>query len=100
MREAQLKLCSEYTREVLGCLVSIKGIEANLDKIKAIMHMKPLQLWKDVQKLTGRIASLEWGPEQQKTFDDLKAYLQQLAVLSSLTQGNHLYYMSLYHTQQ
>jgi hypothetical protein len=28
---------------VLGCLVSVKGIEANLDKIIAIVHMKPPQ---------------------------------------------------------
>jgi hypothetical protein len=28
--------------KVLGCLVSVKGIEANLDKINAIVHMKPL----------------------------------------------------------
>jgi hypothetical protein len=27
---------------VLGYLVSIKGIEANPDKINAIVHMKPL----------------------------------------------------------
>jgi hypothetical protein len=28
--------------KVLGCLVSVKGIEANPDKINAIVHMKPL----------------------------------------------------------
>jgi hypothetical protein len=37
---------------VLGCLVSTKGIEANGDKIKAITHMQPPQSRKDVQKLT------------------------------------------------
>jgi hypothetical protein len=73
---------------MLGCLVSLKGIEANLDKIRAIIQMKPLQSRKDVQKLTSRITTLnrfitklteqslpfftllrgsakfEWGPEQ------------------------------------
>jgi hypothetical protein len=44
--------------KVLGCLVSTKGIEANLDKIRAITQMQPPQSKKDVQKLTGRIASL------------------------------------------
>jgi hypothetical protein len=29
--------------KVLGCLVSVEGIEANPDKINAIVHMKPLQ---------------------------------------------------------
>jgi hypothetical protein len=44
--------------KVLGCLVSTKGIEANLDKIRAITQMQPPQSKKDVQKLTCRIASL------------------------------------------
>jgi hypothetical protein len=44
--------------KVLGCLVSIKGIEANPDKIKAIVCMKPPQSRKEVQRLTGRIAAL------------------------------------------
>jgi hypothetical protein len=43
---------------VLGCLVSMKGIEANPDKIRAITHMQPLQNRKEVQKLIGRIAAL------------------------------------------
>jgi hypothetical protein len=34
-------------------LVSIKGIEANPDKIRAITQMQPPQSRKDVQKLTG-----------------------------------------------
>jgi hypothetical protein len=40
--------------------VSIKGIEANPDKINAIMHMKPPQSRKEVQRLIGRIAALNW----------------------------------------
>jgi hypothetical protein len=44
--------------KVLGCLISIKGIKANPDKINAIVHMKPLVSKKEVQKLTGRIATL------------------------------------------
>jgi hypothetical protein len=35
-----------------------EGIEANPDKIRAITQMQPTQSRKDVQKLTGRIASL------------------------------------------
>jgi hypothetical protein len=54
-------------RKVLGCLVSVKGIGANLNKIKAIMDMKPPQSRKVVQRLTSRhVASLiplngSWG---------------------------------------
>jgi hypothetical protein len=35
-------------------------------------------------------AKIEWGAEQQKVFDDLKSYLQQLPTLSSLEQGQPL----------
>jgi hypothetical protein len=44
--------------KVLGCLVSVKGIEANPDKIKAIVCTKPLKSRKEVQKLTSKIAAL------------------------------------------
>jgi hypothetical protein len=91
--------------------VSTKGIEANPDKIRAITQMRPPQNRRDVQKLTGRIASLnrfvsklaehslpffvilrgsakiDWGLEQQKAFDDLKKYLKKLPTLSSPEQG-------------
>ena len=42
----------------LGFMVSHRGIEANLDKIKAILDMKSLQNIKEVQSLTGRVAAL------------------------------------------
>ena len=44
--------------KVLGCLVSTKGIEANPDKIKALLEMQEPTSVKDVQKLTGRVAAL------------------------------------------
>ena len=47
-----------HKRKVLGCLVSAKGIEANLDKIKALLNMEEPQSVRDVQKLTGRITTL------------------------------------------
>jgi hypothetical protein len=64
MQKAQLKLNPEKCvfrvsmGKVLGYLVSVKGIEANLDKIKAIVCMKSLRSRKEVQRLTGRIAVL------------------------------------------
>jgi hypothetical protein len=85
--------------------------------------MQPPQSRKDVQKLTGRIASLNqfvsklakcslpffmvlrgFGKvdrevEQQKTFDDLKNYLEHLPTLSSLGQGQPLIlYISATHS--
>jgi hypothetical protein len=38
--------------KVLGCLVSLNGIKANPNKIRAIIQMKAPQTRKDVQKLT------------------------------------------------
>jgi hypothetical protein len=129
MREARLKLNPKkcifgITKgKVLGCLVSTKSIEAKPDKIRAIIQMQPPQNRKDVQKLTGRIASLnwfvlklaecslplftvlrgservDWGVEQQKAFDDLKSYLEHLLTLSSLKQGQPLIlYVSATHS--
>ena len=42
----------------LGFMVSHRGIEANLEKIKAILDMKPPQNIKEVQSLTGRVVAL------------------------------------------
>jgi hypothetical protein len=64
MQKTQLKLNPEKCMfgvsrgNVLGSLVSVKGIKVNLDKIKAIVDMKPPQSRKEVQKLTDRIAAL------------------------------------------
>jgi hypothetical protein len=116
MRRAQLKLNPKkcvfgmQRGRVLGCLVSVQGIEANLDKINAIVHMKPPGSRKEVQRLTGRIAALnrfmaklierslpffkvlrgsstfEWGLEQQEAFDALKDYIQHLPTLATHSQ--------------
>ena len=42
----------------LGFMVSQRGIEANLDKIRAIMEMKPPRNVKEVQSLNGKVAAL------------------------------------------
>ena len=46
------------SRKFLGFMVSQKGIEANPDKIKAILEMTPPKMVKEVQSLTGRVATL------------------------------------------
>ena len=43
--------------KLLGCMITERGIEANPEKIEAIRRMKP-PTTKEVQKLTGRLASL------------------------------------------
>ena len=45
-------------RKFLGFMVSHRGIEANPDKIQAILDMKPPQNVKEVQSLTGQVAAL------------------------------------------
>jgi hypothetical protein len=95
----------------LGCLVSTKGIEANPNKIKAILRMEPPNTKKGAQRLTGRLTSLnrfisrsaernmsffeilksaevfQWGPAQQKTFEELKQYLIDLTTLTAPSPG-------------
>ena len=46
------------SEKFLGFMVSHRGIEANSDKIQAILDMKPSQNVKEVQPLTGRVATL------------------------------------------
>jgi hypothetical protein len=94
--------------KVLGCLVSTKGIEANPDKIKALIEMQDLVSMKDVQKLTGRVAALnkfipraaerslpffqvlrssknfQWSETQKQAFQELKDYLSNMTKLCPL----------------
>jgi hypothetical protein len=64
MRREQLKLNPKKCMfgvsggKVLGYLVSVTGIDANPNKINAIVHMKPLGSRKEVQRLTCRLAAL------------------------------------------
>jgi hypothetical protein len=95
----------------LGCLVSTKGIEANPSKIEAILRMEPPSTKKGAQWLAGRLASLnrfisrsaernppffeilksaevfQWGPAQQKAFEELKQYLIDLTTLTPPSSG-------------
>jgi hypothetical protein len=63
-RQAGLKLNPEKCVfrvkkwKFLGCLVSTKGIEANPNKIEAILQMEPPSTKMGAQGLTGRLASL------------------------------------------
>ena len=46
------------SRKFLGFMVSQRGIEANPEKVRAIIDMALPKTVKDVQKLTGKIAAL------------------------------------------
>ncbi|XP_065628026.1 uncharacterized protein LOC111988600 [Quercus suber] len=97
----------------LGFMVSERGIEANPDKIQAILDMEPPKNIKEVQSLTGRVAALnrfvskatdkclpffkiltkafEWTDDCQRAFQDLKHYLTTAPLLSPFVLGEELY---------
>jgi hypothetical protein len=94
-----------HNGKVLGCLVSTKGIEANPDKIKALIEMQDPFSVKGVQKLRGRVAApnrfipraaerslpffqvlrstknFQWSKSQKQAFQDLKDYLSNMTKL-------------------
>ena len=72
----------------LGFMVSHRGIEANPDKIQAILDIKPPQSIKKVQSLTGRVAALNKFVSKAT---DLKIYLTTAPLLSSFMLGEELY---------
>ena len=101
------------TGKFLGFMVSQRGIEANPDKIQAIIEMKPPRNVKEVQSLNGKVAALnrfvsratgkclpffrtlkksfEWANECQQAFEELKAYLSAPPLLSPSQPGEDLF---------
>ena len=97
----------------LGFMVSQRGIEANPEKVHAIINMVSPRTVKEVQKLTGRIAALKrfvsratdkclmffktlkqafvWTDECEAAFQELKRYLSNPPFLSSSKEGENLY---------
>ena len=100
-------------RKFMGFMVSQRGIEVNPKKIQAIMELTPLKTVKEVQSLYGKVAALngfvlramnkclpffrilkksfEWITGCQQAFEDLKAYLSFLPLLSPSKPGEELF---------
>ena len=96
----------------LGFIVNSRGIEANIDKIKDVLDMKPPSNTKEIQRLTGRIAALSrfvskssdkcrpffqvlkkafhWDAKCKEAFSTLKTYLSSPPVLVSPSKGELL----------
>ena len=96
-----------------GFMVSQRGIEANPEKVQAIINMASPRTIKEVQKLTRRIAALNrfvfratdkclpffktlkqafaWTNECEAAFQELKRYLSNPPLLSPSKQGENLY---------
>ena len=94
-------------------MVSQRGIEANPEKVQAIINMVSPKTIKEVQKLTGRIAAINrfvsramdkcllffktlkrafaWTDECEAAFQELKRYLSNPPLLSPSKGGENLY---------
>jgi hypothetical protein len=97
--------------KLLGFIVSHRGIEANLEKIEAIMRMEPPRSQKKVQRLTGcrttlswfisrlgekgmsfykllkKVDKFQWTTEAQEALDALKKFLTTPPVLKPQRQA-------------
>ena len=96
----------------LGFIVNNRGIEANPDKIKAVLDMPLPSSIKEVQRLTGRIVVLscfvsrasdkcqpffqvlkkvfQWDAHREEAFATLKTYLSSPPILVSPSEGELL----------
>ena len=97
----------------LGFMVSQRGIEANPDKVEAIIEVKSPKIVKEVQSLIGKVAVLNrfvsrvkskcmpffkvlkiafwWIDEYKEALEKLKEYLMKLPLLSPSVMGEKLY---------
>ena len=97
----------------LGFMASQRGIEANPEKVQAIINVTSPKTVKEVQKLIGRIAALNrfvsrvtdkclpffktlkqafaWTDECETAFQELKRYLSNPPLISPSKQGESLY---------
>src|ERR1051325_4326283 len=113
MRKHGLKMnplkCAFFVQagDFLGFVVHKKGIEINLNKMKAIMEIKPPSTKKELQSLLGKINFLrrfisnlsgrtqafspllsinqgifEWTTQHQEAFEKIKAYLMHPPILA------------------
>ncbi|KAL0345643.1 UNVERIFIED_CONTAM: hypothetical protein Sradi_4395600 [Sesamum radiatum] len=69
----------------LGFMVIQQGIEANPDKIKAIIDMEP------PASIKKKVKNFEWTKECQHSFEDLKTYLARLLLLVKSIPRDTLY---------
>jgi len=102
----------------LGYLVSQRGIEANPEKVRAVLKMQPPRTMKQLQQLIGRIAALNrfisrstdkclpffkilkkafvWDSKCEEDFGKLKEYLMNPPLLSRPMEGEiHYLYLAV-----
>ncbi|KAL5779523.1 hypothetical protein ACOSQ2_010260 [Xanthoceras sorbifolium] len=98
----------------LGNLVTKRGVEANPDQLQSIMNLRSPKSIKDIQKLTGRLATLnrfisksfekhkpffdalkksksfDWNQTSEDAFQNIKRYLADPPLLSKPKEGETL----------
>ena len=122
LRQYSMKLnLSKYafgvsSRKFLSFMVSQRGIEANPEKVRAILEMSFPKTVKEMQFLTGRVAALNrfvskamnkclpffktlkqafvWMDECEAAFQELKRYLNNLPLLSPSKEREELFLYS------
>ena len=107
----------------LGFIISQRGIEANLEKIRAILDLSPSRTMVEVQHLMGYITALsqfiskltecclpffktlcqaqsfQWNEDCRSSFRQLKEYLASPSLLTSPQLGNILFvYLAVFAT--
>ncbi|XP_062176044.1 uncharacterized protein LOC133881098 [Alnus glutinosa] len=113
------RLVNKMFRDQIGRNIEVyvddmlRGIEANPEKVKAVLEMQPPRTTKQLQQLTERIAALNrfisrstdkclpffkilrkafiWTEECEEAFGKLKEYLMNLPLLSCLAEGEIIY---------
>ena len=126
LRQHKLRLNAEKCTfgvgagKFLGYLISTRGIEANPDQIDAVNRLRPPSNPKEVQVLTGMLATLNrfiskfadrcrpfyqllkkwkgfhWDEECDKAFRELKEYLAKAPMLTAPESGEDLFmYLSV-----
>ena len=119
LRKYQMRLNSTKcvfgvsSSKFLGFMVSQRGIEANLEKVRAILNMTSPKSVKEVQRLPRQIATLnrfvskatdkclpffktmkqafQWTEECEVAFQALKEYLSKSPLLSPSVEGEDLF---------
>ena len=101
------------SKKFLGFMVSQRGIEANPEKVRAILEMSSTKTVKEVQSFTGRVAAFNrfvfrainkcppffktlkqafvWTDECEAAFQELKRYLNNPPLLSPSKEGEDLF---------
>ncbi|XP_021722675.1 uncharacterized protein LOC110690154 [Chenopodium quinoa] len=121
LRQYQMKLNLEKcvfgvrSGKFLGFMVSERGIDANPDKINALLEMKQPKSIRDIQRLTGRMAALtrfisksadkalpffvvlrqnksfEWGKDQADALEMVRNHLKSLPTVARPEPGEYLH---------